>query len=125
MSAPAVGEGFCSTCSAESSAESPTAVRDFNGFGRSFLGGKSECTECGSKIRTLWVLFVAFPVIPVGSYRYRQLSSTETFRGSSGTFVARKMALQWDQVLRTWAAAIVIAAVLIPLFMFIDKLRGR
>jgi len=123
--ADAVTAGFCERCLAESQDESPTSVRDFNGFGRSFLGGKSDCATCGSKIRTLWVLFVAFPVVPVGSYRYKQLSSTAGFTGSRGTFVARRMTTQWDQVVRTWAAAIVIAAVLIPLFMFIDKLRGR
>lgn len=125
MTANAAAADFCETCRAESRDDSPKSVNDFNGFGRSFLGGKSECAECGSKVRTLWLLVVAFPLVPLGSYRYRQLSRTEGFTGSRGTFIARRMDTQWDQVLRTWAAAVVLAAVLIPLFMYIDKLRGR
>jgi hypothetical protein len=97
-------EIFCAHCIAESSDKTPGDVSTMNGTGRKFYGRAAACAECGSVVRTLWWAFFHFPVIPLGSYRFKTASEDHAFKSR---FWCRKLSgRNWPQILQTWGLAV-------------------
>lgn len=107
---------FCDTCVRESSDESPGDVRTNNGIGRMFYGRAAECETCGSVVRTLWRVLADVPLIPVGSYRYKDVGPEEHsgffVQSTSRGFIARRTRTHWNQVMATWLVGLAGAAAL-------------
>jgi len=112
---------FCETCLNGSEPGSPGSISTNQGTGRMFYGRAAVCAECGSAIRTVWSAFFLLPVIPRGSYRVIEFEE-EAGGGESRTeFVARKVPLRWQQVLRTWA----VGAAGVLFLIWLAANRGR
>ncbi|HUR00860.1 MAG TPA: hypothetical protein VM166_15530 [Gemmatimonadaceae bacterium] len=102
-----VAAGFCASCIAESSVDTPGDVNTYNGIGRKFYGGKAPCATCGSVLRTLWWTLIDIPVVPLGTYRYKTIAEDGI---QMKRFWARKTRTHWDQVVKTWLVGWLIAA---------------
>lgn len=102
-----VASGFCERCKEQSTEHTPGAISTTNGVGRKFYGSADPCPECGGIVRTLWFVFIDFPLLPLGTYRYKPVGE-EGF--NSVRFVARKMPMRWEQVFATWFVGGLIAA---------------
>lgn len=108
---------FCAGCISASTDASPGDVHTNNGIGRKFYGAADRCPVCDSVVRTLWFVVADVPLLPRGTYRYRNVSD-ETHEGffvqsTSRGFIARRTAPNWNQVASTWAIGIVVAVVLV------------
>lgn len=108
---------FCAACISASSDESPGDVNTNNGIGRKFYGGADRCPTCGSVARTLWFVVADVPLLPRGTYRYKNVSD-ETHEGffvqsTSRGFIARRTATNWAQVASTWLIGIGLAVVFV------------
>ena len=73
-----------------------------NGIGSTFVGC-SDVGRDGSYITTKWITFL-IPVVPLGSYRVRPVSSTNILMLYSSTeFETQSVSLHWPQVLKVYA----------------------
>lgn len=97
---------FCEACVHDSSDQSPGDVRTNNGVGRMFYGRADKCDTCGSVVRTLWRVVADIPLVPVASYRYKDVGPEEHsgffVQSTSRGFFARRTRTHWNQVLTTW-----------------------
>ena len=116
-----VATGFCESCLAESSDETPGDVSATNGFGRKFYGAAAPCTKCGSIVRTLWWTAIDIPLIPRGSYRYKTVSDNEI---GMSRFWARRTRTRWGQIFKTWVLGFIIAAVIIAAIAFYEARKS-
>jgi hypothetical protein len=98
-------DAFCPACRRSSSNEGPGSLATNQGIGKSFYGRRDVCDDCGSAVRTLWTVFLFIPLIPWGSYRVIEFEEEAANRTSVTPFVARKVAFQWPQVLKTCGVA--------------------
>lgn len=111
---------FCAACNSASTDQSPGDVNTNNGIGLKFYGGADRCPTCHSIARTLWFVVADVPLLPRGTYRYKNVSD-ETHEGffvqsSSRRFIARRTATNWSQVGSTWAIGIIAAIALVFVF---------
>ncbi|MBE7465783.1 MAG: serine/threonine protein kinase [Planctomycetes bacterium] len=104
-----VQSGFCERCIEQSQEQSPGSISTTNGVGRKFYGAADTCPDCGAVVRTLWFALIDFPLIPLGSYRYKPIGE-EGMR--SVQFLARRTALRWEQVFATWFIGLLVAGVI-------------
>jgi len=104
---------FCEHCVSETTNETPGDVSTVSGVGRKFYGSAAPCPECASVIRTLWWTFASIPIVPVASYRYK--TASEGFRRAR--FWCRELpSRHWDQILKTWAIGLPLAAVVVVIY---------
>ena len=83
-----------------------------NGIGTRFYGAASPKPD-GSVITTKWFAVIFIPIIPLSSYRVlRQIKGDKflIFGYSSAYSIIQKLPMQWSQVFRTYAFAIVFFA---------------
>ena len=78
---------------------------NINGFGTIYYGN-CEKTSDGSYVTTEWLVILFLPILPLGSYRVRPVDEGSRFSLVSfrGNYWARKIALKWGQILRTYLA---------------------
>ncbi|MCW8129491.1 MAG: serine/threonine protein kinase [Planctomycetota bacterium] len=118
-----VQTGFCDRCRTQSSERTPGSISTVNGVGRKFYGSAEPCPDCASVIRTLWFTFIDFPLIPLGSYRYKPLGE-EGMRSSQ--FLARRTPLRWEQVFATWFVGVLVGgAILAAVFIYNTYYKAR
>ena len=117
-----VEKGFCLNCQSTSIEKTPGNISTTNGIGRKFYGSADPCSKCGSVVRTLWWTFIEMPVVPLGSYRYKPISEVGI---NTTRFWARKTGMRWDQILKTWAVGIIVAAAVIAGFYLYEKSKGK
>jgi hypothetical protein len=87
--------GLCAECLASTGDKPAPSTHTHNGLvGILFVGAADRCPHCYSVIRTLWLWWL-IPVIPLGSYR---IAATDTY-----SYVGRRTALRWSQVLIVYA----------------------
>jgi hypothetical protein len=101
---------FCATCRAESSDEAAGGIQR-GIFGREFMGQARACADCGSYVATLWRVFLYFPLIPIGSYRYKH----DKVHFGSVTFYSRRVPLDLEQVKKTRRTGSISALVVLVL----------
>lgn len=65
---------FCPHCIEQTIAENAGDLFSFAGFGVAFVGGRSECEQCGSVIQRKWVILFNIPLIPLTKYRVKYVS---------------------------------------------------
>jgi hypothetical protein len=111
---------FCEECRAGSTAPSPGDVSAFNGIGQTFYGDAEPCARCGSVVRVRWLVFLYFPVFPLGTYRYKQIRGGEIER----RFLARATHTRWNQVFTQWAWGLLVLLIGVGLFAFVVSLTG-
>ncbi len=108
---------FCADCLTNSGDEDAGELRLVNASGTMFYGSTDKCSCCGSRVRTVWFVFGAFPIYPGGSYRVLDIDG--------GRFLSRKVSLNLGQVLRAWLVGylLVVAAIGIWAFMNPETFR--
>jgi hypothetical protein len=112
---------FCPDCVADSSEQTPGNISTTNGIGRMFYGNAEPCSKCGSTVRTLWLTFAHFPLIPLHSYHYKP--QTEGARRS--LFWARETRIRWNQVFKTWVIGICATVAAITAIVVYNKHKTR
>jgi len=111
---------FCERCVAESTDETPGDISTMNGIGRKFYGSAEPCPECASVVRTLWWTFIDFPIIPLGSYRYKTSEEAVT----RSRFWCRKLpAVNSSQVFKTWGLALLALPAVIVIIVILKYLN--
>jgi hypothetical protein len=71
---------FCVDCVAHSTNESAGNVTTVNAIGTMFYGWTKCCAACGSRVKTLWIVFAAFPLFSGGSFRVLDLGDCKRSR---------------------------------------------
>ncbi len=77
-----------------------------------FYGWADRCTDCGSRVKTVWAVFAAFPMFPLGSFRVLDLKDSR--------FLSRRVPLRRGQVLVTWAVAYLVLALGLGVWAWTD-----
>ena len=93
---------FCGDCIKESEPGSPGNMYSMNGLGMALYGSARECPNCGSTVRSKWIILYFLPLIPVGTYRIIQTDFKSEMMKTKENFHARAMAFCWPQVLKIW-----------------------
>ncbi|MDI3290361.1 hypothetical protein [Polyangium sp. 15x6] len=109
------GSGFCKRCHDESTPLSPGNISTVNGTGTTFYGEDRGCSECGSVVRVHWVVFCSLPLIPLGTYRYRDLYG----EGASSKFLARRTQANSVQIALHYTVSLVVLFVFVAVVMTI------
>ena len=115
--------------------EKKTDVRPrlLHGIGTKFYGRANHTHDPRRRVQeydtTLWFVLLFFPVIPLGTYRIKQLfrAAWNPFASDSVRVLERK-ALNWEQILVTWIKAVGIVIVLrfaVPLILRVVYERTR
>ena len=87
-------DGFCETCIAETTDESPGNMRLINGFGTGWgFTAKNKCQKCGSVEQTKLTYFL-LPIIPKERYRVLYTNIKMKLGGSEEQYIARKLKVQ-------------------------------
>jgi hypothetical protein len=128
LSLPPGHEAFCKKCLDESLILSPGNVSTYNGTGTMFYGDAEQCRTCGSTVRVLWRVLWQMPIIPVGAYRYLQVTSTtrtaRVFQSHyQNQFIARRTATRWKQVLTHWCMTLLVILGLPGLLIALGALK--
>ena len=84
----------------------------FNGIGTKYYG-KRDKEQDGSYITTLFIVFIYFPIIPLGSYRVlpkgtESLTGNLAYTSSSMDFLVKKVPLNIIQLLLVYLTAFTI-----------------
>jgi hypothetical protein len=103
---------FCADCIAHSANESAGNVGTVNAIGSMFYGWTKRCSACGSRVKTLWLVFAAFPLFPGGSFRVLDLGDSR--------FLSRRVPLHQGQVVATWLVAYLVLVLVLGLWAGID-----
>lgn len=93
---------FCEQCAFESTDDDAGDARTVNGTGLHFYGHTNGCPQCGSTIRTLWLVFIFVPLWPMDSYRFLGLDHDR--------YLSRRTRLAVGQVNLTYIVACLILA---------------
>ncbi|MDC3962077.1 hypothetical protein [Polyangium jinanense] len=107
--------GFCKRCYDESTPLSPGNISTVNGTGTMFYGEDRGCCDCGSVVRVHWVVFCGLPLIPLGTYRYRDLYG----EGTSSKFLARRTQTNSQQIAIHYSLSLVVLFVFVAVVMAI------
>lgn len=67
--------GFCQSCADGTTAEDAGSTTTLNGIGTKLYGSGSRCPVCQSIVQTKFFCLLFIPVIPLGKYRVRYVSS--------------------------------------------------
>ena len=108
---------FCSDCVSQSTDENAGDTSTYNLCGTIFYGGSQRCPTCGSRIRTLWGVFLALPFLPLDSYRVIDVETILWGLGG-GKYYSRRVPLQVGQIVWTWLIAVAIATALVAVWVF-------
>ncbi len=79
-------DGFCVTCRAQTTDESPGGTFTFNYVGTRLIGFRDICPYCGSVVQRKWFCFV-LPLVPLAKYRVLYLEEGGSYR----RYVGRKL----------------------------------
>jgi hypothetical protein len=83
-----------------------------NGIGTSYYGSRDR-GEDGSCVTTLFVIFLAIPIIPLASYRVLATGKgTHLVIVNSQDYSVRRVPLNWKQVANVYLATLGILAVI-------------
>ena len=115
-----------------------TSMKTYNGIGTK-LYGRAEAHPDGSCVVTKWVVFLYFPIMPLGSYRvwpemdsiplpggtvmmlknekvkYNFFSTTQRFR-------MQKVKWQWKQIITTYKVGLIGFSIFLLVTWFLSKL---
>jgi hypothetical protein len=92
-----------------------------NGIGTTYYG-KRSIQEDGSYIATKWFILLMFPIVPLGSYRLRELQVKRDFGLTTTEYVAQRVPLCWWQVIGTYVAAILAVAFLVGFWILVSQI---
>ena len=75
---------LCDKCRQTCSHKDFARVSWVNGFGTTLIGDEKVCEECGSSIRTVVMIILFIPIIPIQSYRLVKMGN-KSFCGKQTT----------------------------------------
>ena len=107
-----MADQFCPGCLACSSGESAGELRTVNACGAMFYGWADRCADCGSRVKTVWAVFAAFPIFPLGSFRVLNLKNSR--------FLSRRVSLHRGQAFVTWAVGYLLLALGLGVWAWTD-----
>lgn len=97
-------------------------MRNINGCGTILYGEREEDKTDNSHVSTKWFVFFFLPIIPLGSYRVRELKSEVGFLSIEKKYQMEKIRFNWRQVFLTyfvgWLVLLPIAVACVSLFMW-------
>jgi drug/metabolite transporter (DMT)-like permease len=86
-------------------------ARTYNGIGSIYYGITDERPD-RTYITTLWIVFIFFPLIPVASFRVRNITSRQYQ-------IIEKLPMNWKQIRRTYVIGLLfIIGIVIGIFAF-------
>jgi hypothetical protein len=103
---------FCTECATHSTDEGAGNLRTINGVGSQFYGWSARCPTCGSLVKTVWLVFGHFPLLPMASFRVLEIGNSK--------FLSRGVPLRRSHVFFTWLVAYFLAVVLIGTWASVD-----
>ncbi len=84
----------------------------WNGIGTKYYGARDWKSD-RSHVTTEWFVFIHFPLVPLGSYRVREVEHVNLGLGYSTRYETQRVPLAVAQVLGTYAFAVILV---LPLF---------